>query len=582
MVDPSRARIAYFSMEIALENSIPTYAGGLGVLAGDMLRSAADGGVPMVGLTLAYRKGYFEQTLSEDGQQIESPSAWDPAYLTERMEATAHVMIEGRTVKVAAWRYEVAGLGTESVPVFLLDTALAENEPQDREWTDRLYGGDRRYRLCQEMILGMGGVRMLRALGYDNLESYHMNEGHSAFLTVALMEEQLRACGKSTQGFDGDMSELREKCVFTTHTPVPAGHDVFDRGLLTQVMGQERASGLAAAGLMLSGQLNMTELALYSSRYVNGVAMRHGEVSRIMFPRFSIRAITNGVHAATWTSQPFQDLYDRLVPEWRTDNNYLRYAKGMPLEEIQQAHAAAKHTLFETIARETGVALDESALTLGFARRAAVYKRADLLLSDPEKLQALTKSAGPLQIIYAGKAHPADEEGKAVIRRVFSNGAQLRNGVRLIYIANYDMRWGGLLTSGVDLWVNTPLRPYEASGTSGMKAALNGVPSLSVLDGWWVEGHAEGVTGWSIGDDAPRDGTQSEASLLYDKLENVIMPQFYTKPLVYAEVMRGAIAFNGSFFNTQRMLRQYVRNAYRFHELEPGEPEEVGFVRKAS
>ena len=578
MVDPSRSQIAYFSMEIALEDSIPTYAGGLGVLAGDMLRSAADSGIPMVGITLVYRKGYFEQKLNENGQQIESPSLWEPVRFAKRMEPTVSVTVEGRPVKVAAWQYEVTGLGAESVAVYLLDTALAENELEDQELTDRLYGGDRRYRLCQEVILGIGGVRMLRALGYQNLESYHMNEGHSAFLTVALMEEQLRVHGRRPEGFDGDISELREKCLFTTHTPVPAGHDVFDRSLLTQVLGQERTDGLAAAGLMLNGQLNMTELALYSSRYVNGVAMRHGEVSRTMFPRFSIRAITNGVHAATWTSPAFQELYDRLVPEWRADNNYLRYAKGIALEEIQQAHTAAKRALFQTIARETRRALDESVLTLGFARRAAVYKRADLLLSDPERLQALAKSAGPMQIIYAGKAHPADEEGKALIRRVFSNGALLRNGVRLIYIPNYDMRWGKLLTSGVDLWVNTPLRPYEASGTSGMKAALNGVPSLSVLDGWWVEGHAEGVTGWSIGDDEPADEPQSEVDSLYDKLEKVIVPQFYEAPLAYADVMRGAIAFNGSFFNTQRMLGQYVMNAYRLDGPVQEEREEVGLT----
>jgi starch phosphorylase len=569
-------------MEIALENSVPTYAGGLGVLAGDMLRSAADEGVPMVGITLAYHKGYFEQALDAEGQQLESPSAWDPASVAERMDATANVTIEGRPVKVAAWRYDVTGFGPESVPVYLLDTALPENDPQDQELTDRLYGGDRRYRLCQEVILGMGGVRLLRALGYLNLESYHMNEGHSAFLTMALMEEQLRARGKPCGGFDGELSELRQKCVFTTHTPVPAGHDVFDRALLTQVIGEERSDGLAAASLMLNGQLNMTELALYSARYVNSVAMRHREISSTMFPRFSIRAITNGVHAATWTSPPFQDLYDRSIPEWRKDNHYLRYAKGLPLDEIQQAHSAAKQTLFKTIAHETGVALDEAVLTLGFARRAAVYKRADLLLSDPERLEAMAASLGPLQIIYAGKAHPADEEGKALIRRVFCNGAQLHNGVRLIYIPNYDMRWGGLLTSGVDLWVNTPLRPYEASGTSGMKAALNGVPSLSVLDGWWLEGHAEGVTGWSIGDDGPPEGSQSEAASLYDKLEKVILPLFYATPLAYTEVMRGAIAFNGSFFNTQRMLRQYVSNAYGVHAPEREEPEAVGLARKAS
>lgn len=561
-------------MEIALENSIPTYSGGLGVLAGDMLRSAADLELPMVGVTLAYRKGYFEQSLDAQGQQSESPSAWEPEKVVEPAGAGVTVKIEGRPVKVRAWRYKVTGLGGRFVPVYLLDTALPENDPQDQVLTDRLYGGDRRYRLCQEVILGMGGMRLLRALGYVRLESYHMNEGHSAFLTVALLEEQLRDHQNDPGSLEDEIGRLRQKCIFTTHTPVPAGHDVFERSLVTQVIGQKRADGIAASGLMPNGQLNMTELALYCSHYVNGVAMRHGEISRSMFPRFSIRAITNGVHVGTWTAPSFQDLYDRQVPEWRQDNRYLRYAMGISLEEIRQAHAAAKRRLFEAILQETGVTLDESNLTLGFARRAAVYKRADLLLSDPGRLEELVRTAGPLQIVYAGKAHPADEEGKALIRRVFESSARLRGGIRLLYIQNYDMHWGQLLTSGVDLWLNTPLRPYEASGTSGMKAALNGVPSLSVLDGWWIEGHGEGVTGWSIGDDLARDGSSAETDSLYEKLEEVIVPQFYQRPLAYAGVMRGAIAFNGSFFNTQRMLRQYVENAYSLRVLGQDEIEE--------
>ena len=591
-MNPDQARIAYFSMEIALEASIPTYSGGLGILAGDMLRSAADLGLPMVGVTLAYRKGYFEQKLDAHGQQTESPSVWKPEELVQAADATISLSIEGRRVHVRAWRYRITGLHGGEVPVYLLDTMLAQNDPKDQKLTDQLYGGDRRYRLCQEIVLGVGGVRLLKALGHTNLESYHMNEGHSAFLAMALFEDQLREQGTKPEellteeylkgGFLEEVKRLRQKCIFTTHTPVPAGHDVFDRGLVTQVIGQHRASVLEAGGLMPSGLLNMTELALACSRYVNGVAMRHGEISRNMFPGFSIRAITNGVHAVTWTSLPFQQLYDEHIPEWRGDNRYLRYAMGISVEQIRRAHAETKRLLIDAIQRETGVALDESALTLGFARRAAVYKRADLLLSNPERLERIAKNLGPIQIIYAGKAHPADEEGKALIRRVYEHAARLKDCVRLIYLENYDMRWGQLLTGGTDLWLNTPLRPYEASGTSGMKASLNGVPSLSVLDGWWIEGYGEGVTGWSIGDDTPAYGASNEIESLYDKLEKVILPQFYKSPLAYGEVMRGAIAFNGSFFNTQRMLHQYVQNAYGVAVLPSASVEGVPFASRES
>jgi len=560
-------------MEIALESAIPTYSGGLGILAGDMLRSAADLSLPMVGVSLLYRKGYFEQHLDAGGQQSESPQLWNPEDMLEATDARASVSIEGRHVQVRAWRYRVTGISSNEVPVYLLDTALPENDPGDQALTDQLYGGDRRYRLCQEIVLGVGGVRLLRALGYANLEIYHMNEGHSAFLAMALFEHQLREketkldnllAPEFMQGdFLEEIKRLRQKCIFTTHTPVPAGHDVFDRGLVSQVIGERRTEVMEAGGLMPNGLLNMTELALACSRYVNGVAMRHGEISRSMFPRFAIRAITNGVHATTWTCPSFQELYDQHVPEWRGDNRYLRYAMGITVDEIRQAHAAAKRRLFDAILQETGVTLDESKFTLGFARRAAVYKRADLLLSEPERLEAIAREVGSLQIVYAGKAHPADEEGKALIRRVFEYAAGLKDNVRLVYLKNYDMRWAQLLTAGVDLWLNTPLKPYEASGTSGMKAALNGVPSLSVLDGWWIEGHAEGVTGWSIGADGPEDEAPSDIDSLYDKLGRVIAPLFYNSPLAYAEVMRGAIAFNGEFFNTQRMLHQYERNAYR-------------------
>jgi starch phosphorylase len=291
--------------------------------------------------------------------------------------------------------------------------------------------------------------------------------------------------------------------------------------------------------------------------------MRHGEISRDMFPNYPINSITNGVHAATWTAEPFQRLYSGHIPEWRRDNLYLRYAVSIPLAEIQQAHTEAKRSLLAEVERRTGIRLDSAALTLGFARRATPYKRADLLFTDLDRLRRVAQKAGPLQVLYAGKAHPRDEGARALIRRVFEAAAALRESVQVVYLEEYDIALAKYLCSGVDVWLNTPQKPHEASGTSGMKAALNGVPSLSILDCWWVEGHLEGVTGWSIDEDShlPSDAAR-ETDSLYAKLEYVIAPLFYHRPVAFAEVMRSAIALNGSFFNAQRMVGQYLRNAY--------------------
>lgn len=553
--------IAYFSMDVAVSAEIPTYSGGLGVLAGDMLRSAADLGVPLVAVSLLHRKGYFDQRLDANGNQLESPSEWTPENYLTKLAAKVSVSIEGRDVWVAAWQYTFRGINGAAVPLFFLDTDLPENNPGDRGLTDYLYGGDERYRLCQEAILGLAGVAMLRALGYSDIQVFHMNEGHSALATLALLED--RAAFQSERSFsEVEVEAIRQQCVFTTHTPVPAGHDRFHTDLIYQVLGTARASMLAQLQL-LNGVLNMTELALRFSGYVNGVSMRHGEVSRAMFPNQSIEAITNGVHAATWTGAPFAALYDRYIPDWRRDNCYLRYALGIPLADIRQAHEQTKKELLKQVRWLTGIPLDEKAFTVGFARRATSYKRGDLLFTDLERLKRIARQAGALQLVYAGKAHPRDEGGKAIIRKIFEAAAALANDVRIVYLENYDMTLGKLLCSGVDVWLNTPMRPQEASGTSGMKAALNGVPSFSILDGWWVEGHIEGVTGWSIGDaDGVQNDSVAEAAALYDKLETVILPLFYKESEKFTRVMRSAIALNGSFFNTQRMISQYVKNAY--------------------
>ncbi|MBM3156235.1 MAG: alpha-glucan family phosphorylase [Chloroflexi bacterium] len=554
--------VAYFSMEVGINPAMPTYSGGLGMLAGDTLRAAADLGVHMVGVTLLHRKGYFRQHLDERGNQTENPAVWEPEKLLEPFTQRVSVTIEGRAVQLRAWSYVVHGVTGHTVPVIFLDTALPENSPWDQALTDHLYGGDDHYRLCQEVVLGLGGVAMLRALGYQKVQTYHMNEGHSALLTLALLEERHEKKGLHDV-VKADGEAVRHRCVFTTHTPVPAGFDKFPLSLAKQVLGDEAVNALQTVGAFHDSVLNMTNLALSLSRYVNGVSMRHEEVSRGMFPNYPINSVTNGVHAVFWTSLPFQRLYDNHFPEWRNDNLYLRYAISCSPDTIMEAHKESKKDLLTEVERRAGVRLSPEVMTIGFARRATAYKRADLLFTDVERLKSIAREAGPLQIIYAGKAHPRDEGGKALIRRIFQAAEALRDTIPLVYMEEYDMALGKYLCSGVDLWLNTPLKPDEASGTSGMKAALNGVPSLSVLDGWWVEGHIEGVTGWSIGDSSePESDPSREVASLYDKLGKVIVPMFYKQPDAYATVMRSAIAINGSFYNAQRMVFQYMKNAY--------------------
>lgn len=553
--------IAYFSMEIALDPNIPTYSGGLGVLAGDTLRSFADLGVPVVAVTLAYRKGYFRQHLDQYGSQSEEAQSWSPESKLEEMEGRVTVQIEGRPVTVRAYKYVVVGVTGEKVPVYLLDTDLPENTPSDRHLTDHLYGGDEYYRLCQEVILGYGGMKLLFKIGHSDIQAYHMNEGHSALLALGLLERRL------DQSFAGrvkkiDVDGIRRMCIFTTHTPVPAGHDHFPRRMAEQILGPERSQLLDDTDAWHGDELNMTYLALRFSGYVNGVAMRHGEVSRGMFPHYAISAITNGVHALTWTSEPFRRLFDQHLSGWRIDNNYLRYAISIPLDEIRLTHQQAKQNLFNEIETRFGRKLDPEVFTIGFARRASTYKRANLLFSNPERLRAIARNVGPIQLVYGGKAHPRDEGGKNLIRSVFGGAASLSDVIQTVYVENYDLIWGGLISSGVDVWLNTPMRPQEASGTSGMKAAMNGVPSFSVLDGWWVEGHIEGITGWSIGDNAATGDPATEVRELYDKLEHELVPMYYGRRQRYVEIMRSSIALNGSFFNTQRMVQQYVTNAY--------------------
>jgi starch phosphorylase len=558
---PSSGLVAYFSMEIAINPAMPTYAGGLGILAGDTLRSMADLGVPLAAFSLVHRKGYFKQTLDKNGKQSEDVQPWNPADFCAEEKARVTVSIEDRIVTVRCWRYDLVGRDGHVVPIYLLDTDLDGNTGWDRGLTDHLYGGDTNYRLQQEIVLGMGGVRMAHALG-NRVNVYHMNEGHAALLTLALLESQLGG-GPLGAATEADIEQVRKKCVFTTHTPVPAGHDRFSLEQAIRILGGDRTARLEKMGCFHDGMLNMTLLALRFSRYANGVAMKHAKVSRAMFPEFALDSITNGVHAPTWVSEPFQQLMDAHFSSWRRDNLYLRNAIDLPEEEILSAHARNKEALLAKVATlpclPANQALNPKVLTLGFARRAATYKRATLLFPDPRRLLEIAAKAGGLQIIYAGKAHPQDDPGKALIQQVVADAARLSNDVlRIVYLENYDWKLGALLTAGVDVWVNTPRRPYEASGTSGMKAALNGVPSLSILDGWWIEGCIEGFTGWAIEDGAD---DAAEADSLYHKLETAVVPLYQTRDQ-WAKLMRTTLAFNGSYFNTNRMVKQYVRNAY--------------------
>jgi starch phosphorylase len=559
--------IAYFSMEIGLEAGMPTYSGGLGVLSGDTLRAAADLGVPMVAVSLLHRQGYFRQHLDAFGNQTEEPYKWSPEEFLEPLPNLVKVAINGELVHFHAWRYIVRGVRGHTIPVYLLDTALPENSEYSRSLTDYLYGGDTRYRLCQEVLLGIGGVDMLTDLGYSDIQTCHMNEGHSALLTLALLRQQMKD-RDLRQVTRIDVEAVRRKCVFTTHTPVPAGHDQFPFDMVLDVLGEERTRAMEMCECMLDGTLNMTYLGLFFSRYVNGVSLRHEQVSRDMFPGYPVDAITNGVHAVTWTSTAFRSLFDNYLPEWRHDNRYLRYAVSIPLQDIRKAHKLAKAELIRVVEERTGVKLQPSVMTIGFARRSTPYKRGDLIFTDMERLRRVVNESGPIQIVYGGKAHPRDGGGKDVIRRIHRAAEELRDEIKIVYLEEYDMAVGKVVCAGVDLWLNTPMKPREASGTSGMKAALNGVPSLSVLDGWWVEGHEEGVTGWSIGNGWHDDSIAAdEAASMYEKLEYLILPMFYNRPNAFARVMRSCISHNGSFFNAQRMVDQYRSNAYQVPEL---------------
>ncbi|PLX74262.1 MAG: alpha-glucan family phosphorylase [Desulfuromonas sp.] len=558
-------RIAYFSMEIGLTTEIPTYSGGLGVLAGDTIKSAADMKLPMVAVTLLSRKGYFKQSFSKEGWQIEEPVQWDPEKMLELLPGKTLVTIEQRDVKVQAWLYRVKSPTSGELPVLFLDTDIPGNLPEDRKITDHLYGGDRAYRLKQEIVLGIGGARLLRVLGFQ-IRKYHLNEGHASLLTLELLNRHRRPVEDTwDERASWDTHKVQEKCVFTTHTPVEAGHDRFDYDLVEKVLGPIIPYPLLKE---LGGQneLNMTMLALNLSHYVNGVAKKHGEVSQALFPGFEIHSITNGVHPFTWTSPYLMSLFDSYLPGWANEPELLVRIDLIPDEELWEAHLGAKAYLFQYINEVLdGVQLDPDILTIGFARRATAYKRANMIFTDPEKL--LEIGDGKIQLVYAGKAHPNDDHGKRMIQEIREQASFFGDRLKIVYLPNYNIDVASRLIPGVDIWLNNPLRPLEASGTSGMKAALNGVPNFSVLDGWWIEGHIENVTGWSIGPpptEVSTDVSTSDEDVrdLYKKLEEVIVPLYYQDKKGWIQVMKSAIGKNAYYFNTHVMMRRYVTEAY--------------------
>jgi len=552
-------RIAYFTMELALRHEIPTYAGGLGILAGDTMRSAADLELPMVAVTLASHAGYFRQEIDAQGRQVEHPANWDIRHWAQPIDAKIAVQIEGRTVWISAWLYEIEGHMGGRQPVLLLDTDLNENSPSDRNITHYLYGGDNVYRLKQEIVLGLGGVRVLHAMGFT-IQHYHMNEGHSALLGLELMRRYTYSAEDVRPGESPyDLPRVRDLCSFTTHTPVEAGHDRFPYDLVQRVLDadfeMETIKHLAG-----EENLNMTRFALNLSEYVNGVATKHAEISNKMFPGYKVHAITNGVHPYTWSAEGFRQLYDHYLPGWAHEPQLLMRADCcIPDAAILEAHAQAKQLLIAKVQELTGIPLKADIPIFGFARRMAAYKRPDLLFSDLERLKAIARKY-PFQVVLGGKAHPRDEDGKKLIEQLCAHARDLAGTITVVYLPDYNLALAQTLTAGADVWLNTPLPPLEASGTSGMKAAFNGVPNLSILDGWWIEGCIEDVTGWAIGDGT---GPDNDAGFLYDKLEQVVLPMYYDRSDGgWIKVMKGAIAKNASYFNSNRMMRRYATEAY--------------------
>ncbi|MEJ2249217.1 MAG: alpha-glucan family phosphorylase [Candidatus Lokiarchaeota archaeon] len=557
-------KIAYISMEIGMDSNIPTYSGGLGVLSGDTVRSAADLEIPMVGICLCYSSGYFYQLFNERGEQKEKEIEWSFFYEFEKVEKPITIMLEDKEIKVSAWLYSVIGQSGHVVPIYLLTTEVEGNEEWMQNLTGSLYDSTSRWnRIAQEIILGIGGVRLLDSLGYKNIKTYHINEGHGAFATLELFRK-----------FNKDAEKVRDKCVFTTHTPVPAGHDRFNYDLVKKVFKDRYPPEIKKLGDD-NGELNMTVLAMSLSRYVNAVSKMHGIVANNMFPNRNIDYITNGVHLPFWVSKPIRDILDRKWPNWKANPRILQNAIEIDDLDLFDAHIENKFNLISYQKGHSWNLLDEEIITIGFARRFATYKRAVLLFHDLDRLGKICK--GNIQFLFAGKAHPKDQGGKDYIKKIFEAGEYLYDnyGVKVVLMENYNMDLAHMLVSGVDVWLNTPERYREACGTSGMKAALNGVLNLSVLDGWWIEGFTKNPTaGWAIGK-KPEDYKENEklndwerdANEIYEILEQELIPTYMNHD-EWLFKSKNAIAL-AAYFNTHRMVEEYADKAYGLKKQKP-------------
>ncbi len=523
--------VAYFSMEIGIKPEIKTYSGGLGVLAGDTLKSAAGLGEDFTAVTLLYCDGYFSQRL-EGNFQIEEPDNWDYSELLEDTGRQIELNIFGENVRAKIWRYTLES--KSDVDILFLDTGLESNPEHVQELTSNLYGGDNKMRLGQEVLLGIGGVKALRKLNIKP-EFYHMNEGHSALLTI----------------------EAEGTFVFTTHTPVAAGHDKFNIDVVKDVLGERTEE------LNIDNELNMTEQALKNANYCNAVSVKHKEVSKKMFSDYDFNAVTNGIHSESWTSSHFQKLFDEYVDGWRNESERLSQALKIPDNEIWDAKNEAKDDLAELVNEKANGELNTDILTVGFARRMTAYKRPTLIFKDIDSLDKLGEKYGGLQLVFGGKAHPDDVQGKELIQKIIQYGDMLEH-VDVYFIEDYNIEDALKMVAGCDVWLNNPHRGQEASGTSGMKAMHNATPQLSVLDGWWLEGHIEDITGWSIGENYVKGENEDEidSKSVYRKLDHIISI-YENERQSWINMMKQCISVNASYFNTDRMVKEYVNEAYK-------------------
>ena len=598
--------IAYFSAEFGLHNSLPIYSGGLGILSGDHCKESSDLGVPLVGIGFMYPQGYFRQRIPAHGWQEAVYQELDfqdtpirPVTTSDGERLTVQVQLDTRQVLVQVWCVQVG-----RVRLFLIDTDIDKNAPWDRELTARLYGGDREMRIQQEVILGIGGARVLRALGIQPAV-WHMNEGHSTFLIA----ERIRELVQSGQNFEQARDLVARTSIFTTHTPVPAGHDAFSFHLIEKYfwhfweqMGLDRQQFLELGTQTdSSDSFNMTLLAIKNANRINGVSKLHGQITRKMWANLwtdkpsPIISITNGVHTPTWISGEMDRLLKRyLGPDWleRHDEPAVwERIHDVPDRKLWEVKQGLKRKMFTSIwdrARQgwiegeadpmqlitSGTLLDPEALTIGFARRFATYKRATLIFRDIERLKRILLDPDrPVQLIFAGKAHPADEPGKHLIQQVVDLAKDHTLGARVAFVQDYDMNLAQFLVQGADVWLNNPRIPREASGTSGQKAALNGVPNLSVLDGWWPEAY-NGANGWAIGEtgtfsnkEDEKEGDQADANSLYSLLEEEVVPLYYQRdvdgvPRGWVQVMKESMLTVGPAFSMRRMLKEYVELLY--------------------